>query len=183
MNRIVLKFGLASGAILGLMLAITFPLYRRGILGFDQGELVGYSSMVLAFLLVFFGVRSYREEVGGGTISFGKAFQVGILITLITCAVYVVTWQVVYWGFFPDFVDQYQAHLLAKMRAKGETAAAIAAAQAEMAKFAELYENPIVNVGITLLEILPLGLIVTLVSAAVLRRRSPRAAAGAVGLA
>ena len=171
MKRIVLKFGLVSGAILAAMIAVTFPLYRRGLLGFDQGELIGYSSMVLAFLLVFFGIRSYREEVGGGAISFAKAFQVGILITLVTCAVYVLSWEIVYWGFYPDFLDQYQAHLLAKMRAKGETAAAIAEAQAQMAKLAELYRNPLVNVGITFLEIFPIGLVVTLVSAAILRRR------------
>lgn len=182
MKRIVLKFGLIAGAIVGAMIVITIPLYQRGVLGFEHGELIGFSSMVLAFLLVFFGIRSYREEVRGGTIGFWRAVGVGLLITLVACTVYVLTWQVVYFGFFPDFLDQYNAHALARMRAKGETAAAIAAAQAQMTRFAELYKNPLVNVGVTYLEIFPVGLVVTLVSAAILRRRKPRAAA-AVSLA
>lgn len=182
MKRIALKFGLIAGAILGAMIVVTIPLYRRGVIGFENGELIGFSSMVLAFLLVFFGIRSYREEVRGGTIGFWKAVGVGLLITLVACTVYVLTWQVMYFGFFPDFMDQLNAHTLAEMRAEGETAAAIAAKQAQMAKFAELYKNPLVNVGVTYLEIFPVGLVVTLVSAAILRRRERPQAPAAVAI-
>lgn len=168
MKKLVLKYGLGSGAILATMVAVMVPLCMTASI--DQGELVGYSAMVLAFLLVFFGIRSYREAAGGA-ISFGKAFQVGILITVVASAVYVVSWEIVYFNFFPDFLDQYQSNLLEKMRAQGETAAAIEAARVEMAEFAKLYANPLFNVGVTFLEVFPVGLIVTLVSAAILRRR------------
>lgn len=163
MQSIVLKHALIAGGILVVAFAATLPF---GI----HSEVVGYTSMVLAFLLVFFGIRAYREELGG-SIGFGKAFQVGILITLVVCAIYVVSWEIVYWGFWPDFLDQYNAHALAKLRASGATEAAIQAAQAQMAKFAQLYKNPLFNVGMTFVEIFPVGLIVTLVSAAILRRR------------
>ena len=163
MQSIVLKHALIAGGVLIVAFAATLPF---GI----HSEVVGYTSMVLAFLLVFFGIRAYREELGG-SIGFGKAFQVGILITLVVCAIYVVSWEIVYWGFWPDFLDQYNAHALAKLRASGATEAAIQAAQAQMAKFAKLYKNPLFNVGMTFLEIFPVGLIVTLVSAAILRRK------------
>ena len=163
MQSIVLKHGLIAGGILIVAFAVTLPL---GV----HSEVVGYTSMVLAFLLVFFGIRAYREELGGA-IGFGKAFQVGILITLVTCAIYVVSWEIVYWGFWPDFLDQYNAHALAKLRAAGATEAAIREAQAKMASFAKLYANPLFNVGMTFLEIFPVGLIMTLVSAAILRRK------------
>src|SRR4051812_39561689 len=96
LKKIVLTFGLISGAIVAALMAITVPLCMNGHVGFDKSEIIGYSSMVLAFLMVFFGIRSYRDNVGGGTITFGKAFQIGILITLISCVVYVVTWEIVY---------------------------------------------------------------------------------------
>jgi hypothetical protein len=163
MQSIVWKHALIAGGILIVAFGATLPF---GI----HSEVVGYTSMVLAFLLVFFGIRAYREELGGA-IGFGKAFQVGILITLVVCAIYVVSWEIVYWGFWPDFLDQYNAHALAKLRASGATEAAIQAAQAQMARFAELYKNPLFNVGMTFLEIFPVGLIVTLVSAAILRRK------------
>ena len=170
MKRIVWKYGLISGAVIVGLMSISVPLHLNGTLDFDQGLVLGYTNMVLAFLLVFFGVRSYREETGGA-ISFGKAFQVGILITLVTCAMYVIAWEIMYWGFFPTFLDDLNAHSLAKLRADGASAAAIAAAQAEMAEFGKLYKNPLFNVAVTFLEIFPVGLIVTLISAGVLRRK------------
>ena len=171
MKKTVLRFGLASGGLLLAMGAVTFPLYRNGTISFDHSQTIGYTSMVLSFLLVFFGVRSYRDNVAGGAIGFGKAFQVGILITLITCAMYVIAWEITYFNFYPDFLDQYSAYSIAKMRTAGASEAAILEKTAEMADFAKLYANPLVNIGFTFLEIFPVGLIMTLVSAAILRRK------------
>jgi len=171
MKKIVLTFGLISGGILLAMGAVILPLCMSGVIDFDNSEIVGYSAMVLAFLLVFFGIRTYRENVGGGAITFGRAFKVGILITLITCAVYVVSWEILYFNFFPDFADRYAEHMIEKMRADGASLAAVEAERKKMADFKELYANPLINVGITFMEVFPVGLIVTLVSAAILRRK------------
>lgn len=179
MRKIVLRFGLLSGGLLVGLSAVMLPLCMKQ--QFDHMEIVGYTMMVLAFLFVFFGVRSYREDVGGGTISFGKAFQVGLLITLITCAIYVIAWEITYFNFFPDFLTQYNAHVLAKMHAAGESEAAIRKTTAQMAELAKHYSNPLFNSAITFMEVFPVGLIVTLVSAAILRRKaSPGAPAIAV---
>jgi hypothetical protein len=174
MKKIVLTFGLISGAIVAIMMAITLPLIKSGKL--EHSAVLGYTSMILAFLLVFFGIRSYRENVGGGAITFGKGFQVGILITLISCVVYVISWEIIYFNFMPDFVDHYAAQTIANARAHGATEAAILATTKEMARFKVLYANPLINVGMTFMEIFPVGLIVTLISAAILRRRMPLAA-------
>ncbi len=176
MQKIVLRYGLASGAILVVLASLMTPLCMRGTLDYDYSLILGYSSMVLSFLLVFFGVRSYRDNVAAGTISFGKAFQVGILITLITCAMYVIAWEITYFNFFPNFLDQYGAHVLAKMHAKGESAAAIREATAKMAELAKNYKNPFYNSALTFLEVFPVGLIMTLVCAAILRRKPPQEA-------
>jgi hypothetical protein len=171
MQKIVLRFGLASGCVLVAISSIMMPLCLNGTIDFDHSEVLGYSSMVLSFLLVFFGVRSYRDTVAGGAIGFGKAFQVGILITLITCAMYVIAWEIAYFNFFPHFLDHYSEHVLAKMRAKGESEAAIQASAAQMAALAKNYTNPLFNSAITFMEVFPVGLIMTLLSAAILRRK------------
>ena len=117
MKRVVLTFGLISGAVsAGLMLAF-IPFIDK--IGFDKGFILGYSAIVLSFLLVFFGIRSYRENVGGGQISFGKAFSIGILITLISCAFYAVTWQISFYLFFPDFFEKYSSYAVTKMHSRG----------------------------------------------------------------
>jgi len=181
MKKIVLRFGLASGFLLMALTAVTLPLCMNGTLDFDNSQLVGYSAMVLAFLFVFFGIRSYRDNVVGGAIGFGKAFQVGLLISLVTCAMYVIAWEIAYYNFFPDFFDQYSAHVLERMRTAGESEAAIRETTAQMAKMGKLYKNLFFNVGITFLEVFPVGLVVTLVSAGILRRKAgPAAPAAAV---
>lgn len=170
MKKIVLTFGLVSGGILALMFGISMPLIMNGTIAHKYGMLVGYTSMILSFLAVFFGIRAYREK-SGGSISFGRAFQVGILIALIGCAVYVVGWEIIYWGFIPDFEVKYAALILDQMRAEGKPAHEIAQAEVEMERFKKLYKNPVYNVGMTIMEVFPVGLIMTLVSAAILRRK------------
>src|SRR4029453_8305801 len=100
MKKIVLTFGLISGAILSAMMAATVPFVDK--IGFDKGMIIGYTTMILSFLLGFFGVRSYRENVGNGEISFPPALGVGLLIMVIASACYVATWEIVYFKFLPD---------------------------------------------------------------------------------
>jgi hypothetical protein len=169
MRKIVLTFGLISGVLLSAMMAITIPMQDR--IGFDNGMLVGYTTMVLAFMLVYFGVRSYRDNVAGGTVSFWRAFGVGMAIAAIASVCYVITWEIMYFNFMPDYLEKYQAHALEKARAAGESAASIAAQQAEMEQMAVWYQNPLINAAITFLEPLPVALVMSLVSAAVLSRR------------
>ena len=170
MKKIVLRYGILSGVVLLSLSAVMLSLNS------GHSEVLGYTTMVLSLLLVFFGVRKYRDTVGGGAIGFGKAFQVGLLISLITCAMYVVAWEIAYFNFFPNFLDQYSAHVLAKMRATGESEAAIRETVTKMAALAKHYDNPLFNSAITFMEVFPVGLIMTLLSAAILRRKPPQAA-------
>ncbi len=172
MKKIVLTFGLIAGAIVGGGMAFMIPACMEGHVDLDKSALLGYTTMVVAFLAVFFGIRSYREKNGGGTITFGRAFKVGILITLVACAIYVTTWEIIYFNFIPDFADKYAALSLEKMRASGASDAELLEAQKKMADFKEWYANPILNIGMTFMEIFPVGLIMTLVSAAILRKKA-----------
>lgn len=169
MKRIVLTFGLIAGGLLSVMMLLTIPFQEQ--IGFENGMLVGYTTMVLAFLMVWFGVREYRDQVGGGTVGFGRAFLVGISIVGIATVCYVITWQVMYYQFLPDFADKYAAFALEQARAAGATEAELATQAAEMAKFKEMYKNPLINIAFTILEPLPVGLLATLVTAGAMSRK------------
>lgn len=175
MKKVVLVFGLISGAVSSAMMFLTLPLINRGVL--KHGLAIGYTAIFLSFLLVFFGIRRYRENAGG-TISFGRATAVGLLITLISCAFYVASWEIIYFKLMPDFVDNYAASSIKEMREKGATEADIAAKKVEMEKMKAMYNNPLINVAFTFIEPFPVGLIVTLVSAAILRKRNAPAVSG-----
>ena len=167
MKNTILKYGLISGGFSSFMMVATIPFENENF-----GYVVGYTIIVLSFLLVFFGIRSYRDNWSEGHITFAKAFAVGIAITLISCVFYVVTWEIVYFNFMHDFMDKYAAHILAKMRASGAAAAAIQAQAQQLAADKQKYENPLYNSAITFLEPFPVGLVITLLSAAMLRRKT-----------
>jgi hypothetical protein len=180
MTKIVLTFGLIAGGILSVMMLATMPFMDA--IGFDRGEVIGYTTMVVAFLLIFFGVRSYRDNVAGGSVSFGRALAVGGLIAVVAAVCYVATWQLIYYKISPDFFAKYQAYAIEKARAGGESQAAIDKRVADVQRFAELYKNPAINIAITFIEPLPVGLVIALVSAGILRRR-PRRTASDVAVA
>lgn len=171
MKRVVLIFGLLSGAVSSAMMFLTLPLINRGVVNFENGEVIGYTSIFLSLLFVFFGIRSYREQ-HGGTITFLRGVGVGLLITLISCVFYVVAWEILYYNFMPDFLDKYATAAVESLRAKGASAAAIVAKEKEMVQMKTMLANPLINAAMTFLEPFPVGVLMTLVSAAILRRRS-----------
>ena len=169
MRKTVLVFGLLSGAVSSAMMLLTVPFMDR--LGFGtRSVVVGYTGIVASFLLVYFGIRSYRDRVAGGSLTFGRAFTVGILISLLSSACYVATWELVYFKLKPDFLDQYSAYAVESARQSGATEHEIAATARRMEEFKTMYQNPLANIAFTFIEPFPIGLVVTLISAAVLRR-------------
>ncbi len=177
MKKVVLTYGLIAGAILSGMMLITLPFHEA--IGGDRALILGYTTMVLAFLLVYFGVRSYRDHVAGGRIGFRKALGVGALIALVASTCYVATWEAIYFGGKSDYIEKYQAGELEKLRRRGLSEAELEAKQAEMRKFAEMYRNPVFNSALTFMEPLPVALVFSLVSAGLLSRRRKEEAKGA----
>lgn len=182
MKRIVLIYGLIAGAIVGAMLLITVPMYKAGTLNLDNGELLGYTTMTIALSLIFFGVKSYRDNNLGGEISFGRAVQVGLLIMLVAGVIYALCWEVSYRNMGEEFTAKMNQHYMDKMKADGASEAELAEAKADWESFGELYKNPIIRFGVTIMEITPVGVVLTLLSAALLRRKDflPAEVKGAV---
>ena len=169
MKKTVLAYGLISGGVAaGLMLA-TVP-FADSLNG-RRGEIVGYTGIALSALLVFFGIRSYRDNVGDGRITFGRGLAVGCLITLIMSVFYVATWELVYFKLAPELGDKMFASHVERVRASGAPEHEVLEAMRQAQSFKKLYDNPLANAAITFIEPLPVGLLVTAVSALILRRR------------
>lgn len=169
MRKIVVTFGLISGAVSSLMMIALVTFGAK--IGFERGAVIGNTSIVLSFLMVFFGIRTYRDNISDGQITFMRAFAVGLSITLISCIFYVITWEVIYYNFIPGFWDAYGAHLVEKLTASGASTAAIQAKLEQVRKYKELYKNPLFNAALTFIHPFPIGLVITLFSALVLRRK------------
>lgn len=181
MKKIVLTYGLISGGVMACLMALATVFGKQ--IGQGHAMYVGYATMVASFLLIYFGIRSYRDTVGGGEIGFGRGVAIGGLIMVFTCVFYVATWEVIYHNFMPHYLDDYAAYMLQKAQAAGETAAQIQAKMAEIEKMKRLYGNPVMNVLMTFLEPLPVGVVMTLVSAGILRRKKGSERSGSEAMA
>ncbi|MBV6646221.1 MAG: DUF4199 domain-containing protein [Cyclobacteriaceae bacterium] len=142
-----------------------------GQMDFELGELLGYVSMILALSTVFFGVKAYRDKAKGGKISFKDAFLNGLIIVLVASIIYVVGWMIYYPNFMPDFVDQYAAYQVTVYQEEGLSEAEIQGKIKEMDEWMEMYENPLIMAAFTFLEIFPVGLIIALLSALILKSK------------
>ena len=171
MKKTVLTFGLISGLIISVLMDGSLLLADK--IGSSHSLVLGYANMVASFLLIYFGIRSYRDNTLAGQISFGRAFACGILIALITTVCYVATWEVLYFNFMPHFMDSYFAAQIHKVQSSGLAPATTAARVAAIQRSQQLYQNPFVNMAYTFMEPLPVGLIITVISAAILRRKAP----------
>ena len=173
MKRNILVYGIIAGIVVTtLMLFNVHSLsYRDGKFDYDRGLVIGYASMLIAFSLVYVGIRNYRNKYNNGAISFGKAFKIGILIVLIASTIYVAAWLIDYYFFIPDFMEKYSAAMLDKLKASGASQVEIDTETKEMASFVRMFKNPFFNAMMTYAEILPVGLIVTLISSLILKRK------------
>jgi hypothetical protein len=170
MLKSILKYGLIAGLVVGgLMFAVTVPFHDK--LGFGAlGMAVGYVSMLIALSAVFVGIKAHRDRDRGGVIGFWPAFGLGMGISVVASICYALAWELALATTGMDFMGAYTEHLLADMRAKGASAAELAAKAKEMADFAAMYAKPAVRIGFSISEILPVGVLVSAISAALLRR-------------
>jgi hypothetical protein len=166
MKKNIVVFGLILGAILVTNAIIMMHLVISNP-DFEGNDFVGYGAMVVVFSLVYFGVRNYRNKQSDGAISFGKAFRIGALIVLVASTLYVIVGLSYYNLFVPDFIERYVQYVL-----RHTSEASLAAKTKEMAEFREMYKNPLFAILLTYSEVLPIGLVVALVSALILKRRS-----------
>jgi len=170
MKKNVLIFGFCSGLLITLMMVITSMLCYNNP-NFEGSMLLGYATMLIAFSFIFVGIKNFRDKYNDGLITFGKAFKIGLLICLIASTCYVLAWLVEFYVFIPDFMDKYVDHVLKQSREAGATEAEIAKQVAEMATYRDMYKNPLGVIFLTYVEVLPMGLLIALISALILKRK------------
>lgn len=175
MGKTVLKFGLLTGVIMACLQGIILAFCHRGYITFDNTSVVGFAGMLVVFSVIFFGIRSYRDDQGNGSITFWKAMQIGLLITLVASVIHAVGWQV-YNILDPDFkeffIQKYTDYQLSNMSDPNSPEASKAIKQ-QMEMMRGIYANPILDIAVSVMSVLPSGIFVTLVSAFILRRKSP----------
>ncbi|MDX5319446.1 MAG: DUF4199 domain-containing protein [Bacteroidota bacterium] len=172
MTRHILRFGLLAGAFIATVFLSTYLLFVGEHADNQTGMMVGYSIMSLGFILLIFGVRKIRNERGDAKWNFAWALWSGLAMMLIACSVYSLSWTVYISNFDPDWMQRYVQSTLEAMQSKGSSPSEIEAAQKEMAGYVGYYENPFMVFLITLTEPMPPGILISLITAIVFRKKA-----------
>ena len=170
MARIIIVYGLIAGGVVALVSFGSLALLSDGEIP-TGSKWLGYSIMLIALSVIFFAVKSYRDQQLGGVIKFWTALKLGFGISLMAAVVYALGWELYYQTLGGDFMQQYTLSYLEQMRVDGATSNEIETARQRMADFERLYSLLPARFGITLVEILPIGLVISLLSAALLRKQ------------
>lgn len=170
MKKNVLIYGLLSGVCVATFMSFSIA-YCYNEDSFDGSMLLGYAAMLLSFSLIFVGVKNYRDNLNGGVITFGKALLMSLYMSLIASTLYVAGWMIAYYNFFPDFIDKLAAYQLSPAKVSQMTPQELAGIRGQMETFKEWYASPLGVAGATYMEILPVGLLVALITALILKRK------------
>jgi len=179
MKKIIWIYGVIAGII-----SVSWGVLSESVVGdslsLNTRMILGYAAMIVAFSLIFVAVKNYRDTENHGRITFVKALGIGLLITLIASTVYVVVWMIDFKYFVPDFGEKYQAQAIAEMKQSGLNAAEIQKQSVEMGEMMEKYRtNPAYRAMFTYLEVAPVGIIMSLLAALILKRKTQPAVAAA----
>ena len=169
MNKFILPYGLIAGLVIVLMLVLTFTVFPIDL---KNGEFLGYATMIIAFSTIFIAVKSYRDKHLDGSIDFLKALRIGLAITLVATVIYVVAWMIMSETIAQDFMTVYFQQSIENLKASDLSQVEIDQKIVEMEEFKEMYKNPIVKMGMTAMEIFPVGFLISLISAFILKRKA-----------
>jgi hypothetical protein len=170
MKKNIWVFGLISGALItGIANYMAWVCCANP--EFETNDFLGYTAMLMIFSLIFIGIRNYRTHYLGGIVTFGQAFKVGFYMSLVASTLYVLVWLVDYYVFIPQYLDQYIVHVMYKAKTNGATETELAETAKSMAEFKEMYKNPLFVIVTTFLEVFPIALVVSLISALILKRK------------
>jgi hypothetical protein len=173
MNRIIRVYGIISGAVTILLMLITGIIMKsNGVNYHGYGMFIGYAGMILSFSFIFLAIDAYKKS--HGSVNFKQGFKIGLWITVIASICYVIGWTIVYHTMVPDFMDQYARYAIDNMRESGATEAAITEETENMQAMAESYKNPLIFIAFTLLEIFPVGLLISLMAATIAHFRNKK---------
>jgi hypothetical protein len=171
MKNTVLKYGTISGVLMAILLFTSIPMASR--IGFNTVGMILFFGKLAAFIPIFFGIRSYRQTTGEGTLTFWKGFNVGILIVVLSCVFYALSWVILYYRVAPDFPNQYFQDYIAQLKVHGALPKDIADAQTQFTESQKVLTSPFINGAYAFSDPLEFGIILTLIFTAILRKKAP----------
>ncbi|HTB33001.1 MAG TPA: DUF4199 domain-containing protein [Bacteroidia bacterium] len=171
MKSVVLKYGSISGALMAILLFTSIPLAPR--LGFNTVGMILFLGKIAVYIPIYYGIRYFRQNNSDGNLTFWKGFNIGILIVVIACVFYALSWIMLYYWVAPDFPDRYFADYIAQLKLHGALPKDITDAQTQFEESKKVLVNPLINAAYAFTDPLETGIIMTLIFTVILRKKPP----------
>lgn len=168
MNKYLVQYGLIVGGLLTFFMWSSYFIWKDNV-NIALAQFIGYITMLISFLFLFVGLKKYRKSQDG-KLSFRDGFKSALTIALIASVCYVVSWMIYYQFFGHTFIADYQAQILADLKTQGLSDIEIGEQKLNLDVMAEKYKSPLFRIGVTFMEILPIGIISSFFSALILKR-------------
>ncbi|MBE2228189.1 MAG: DUF4199 domain-containing protein [Ignavibacteria bacterium] len=175
MGKKILFYGLIAGGVLTVLFLLSHMLFMKNFSAemWETGEIIGYSSMLIALTAIFFGVKTYRDKVLGGKITFGRAFTLGIGISAVAAFIFGVYVYILYTAIAPDLSGKMIEIYREKIKTSGQTQEVISRQLEEFDKESALWNNPYLQSFVMLLTVFMIGVVISLVTAVILKKKIP----------
>src|SRR5262245_32428759 len=166
----IISYGIIGALIVGsLMYAGSLDFAKDGHQSSTGGLVVGYLTQVIALTFVFLGVKAHRDNALGGVIKFFPALGIGLAISAIATLGWVISWEIVMGMTHFDITGMMKEQMVAQAQASGGGEAAVQKAITDAENFGKMYQNPLFRMPMSFMEMFPVGVLVSLISAAILR--------------
>ncbi len=173
MAKRTLVSGLIAGGILVLLFLLSHFLINNGMDAkmWEIGEIIGYSSMVIALSLVFFGIRAYRDKTLGGKITFTKALLLGVSISSVASIIFGIYVYLLFTVISPGLSGKMIEVYREKIRKSGETQQVIQQQLAQFEVESIMWNNPLFQALFMVVTVMLIGILISIISAAILKRK------------
>lgn len=169
MKKIILIYGAITGAVIIFSMTLGIYAAKAGADSIFASKALGYSIMIIGFSMIFVATKKYRDQELGGIIKFTTALKVGLGISLIASVVYVFVWEVNLFLTDYTFIEEYTASIIERSREAGATAEQLERTITDMDVLKARYNKPLFRMPMTFTEIFPVGLLISLISAALFK--------------
>ncbi len=175
MGKKILLYGSVSGGILTALFVLSHIFFMKNFSAemWETGEIIGYSSMIIALTAIFFGVKTYRDKVLGGKITFNKAFTLGAGISAIASVIFGIYVYFLYTAIAPDLSGKMIEIYREKIKTSGQTQEVINRQLEEFDKEAPMWNNPVLQSFVMLITVFFIGIIISLITAVILKKKIP----------
>ena len=172
MKSSILKPGVIAGLIPVVFMVIFSTVWNNDKPNFELGEILGYLGITVGMVIIYFALRSHKNQTLQGQMSFKQGFLMGFYISLVSSCIYAIGWMIFYNGFATDFMDRYYEYAVQKLKNSNLDPKKLEQQVKNIEDMKEMYKNPLVQFGFTFFEIFPIALIVSAISAVILRKKS-----------